>query len=95
MTLTQLKVSFRIFALPFITGLIGTASAGGRVSNGGNAVVCYESVAQKKIVSVQLFDYWEQAQVEGKPFASGFGAPDLSLAESMPPKVGNITDGQP
>ncbi|MFZ4715839.1 MAG: hypothetical protein ACOYL6_19105 [Bacteriovoracaceae bacterium] len=39
------------------------AFAGHEVGNGGDAVVCYENKDRLKIVSVEMFDYWEGERV--------------------------------
>ena len=33
------------------------------VGNGGNAVVCYRDSSKREVVSVRLFDYWEQERL--------------------------------
>ncbi len=40
------------------------AKAGSETGNGGDAVICYTDATRKNIKSVQMFDYWEQQQVE-------------------------------
>ncbi len=52
------------------------------IGNGGDAVVCYTDAARSKIVSVQMFDYWEQPQVN-KFGPIDLGDPQLTVQEKI------------
>jgi hypothetical protein len=43
--------------------LVSLTYAGVRVGNGGDAIVCYNDSRLKTRISIEMFDYWEQSQI--------------------------------
>lgn len=64
------------------------------VGNGGDAVICYTDAARSTIKSVQMFDYWEQPQVNNYG-AIDLGGPQLSVQEKIQIAVSRISKFDP
>ena len=69
---------------------VSAALAGGRVGNGGDGVVCRDS--NKKIVSIELLDFYERKLISAIEFNSGLTFPaclDNVLGKRTPSKKSN------
>lgn len=64
-----------------IVGMV--AKAGPITSGGGDAVVCYADPLRITIVSVQMFDHWEQDQVLHYSGGVDLGGPGLSIQDKI------------
>ena len=71
-------IYFLLFLIP-----LSLFAQGHDIGNGGNGVVCYNNLSRTKIVSVDLFDYWEHGQVVHVPGGIQLGGNTLSVHEKI------------
>lgn len=75
-------MNYLLFLLSLIV-ISSEVSAGVRVGNGGDALVCYTDTTKTKISSLEMFDYWEQRQVNPSAGPIELGDAKISIQDKI------------